>query len=609
MTTPPPKRRAVRPRRRYRFGRLVRANLYDLGLLLNESWIVLAGFLIVTLIGTIYLHVIYNPCAYIPGAMAECRLGLIEALYETIKLQTLQSSLAFPNDSVLGEILFFFIPMLGLALIFQGVLNFGRLLLDKGSRREAWQIALAATYHDHVIVCGLGRVGMRTVQQLLDAGHEPVVIEADWNSEFVVQAVNDKVPVVIGDAREPLTLRRAGLMRARAIISAINDDLLNVEISLTARTLRPKMRVVLRVFGDELDRNLERSLGRNAAFSASALAAPTFAVASVIRGIEYVLPLEGGPLGITQLTITADSKLNGFVRSVEEQGEFRLLHHEMPDGRRILPGAMSQLSGGDRVMVIGNLAALEAIRRNNLAGTKLDFLRANVLPQPTEPFNTVLVCGLGKVGYRVVRQLHAMNPRPQIVVVRLNDGRPDFPQRIAELDGVRFVIGDAREIDVLREAGIEHAFSIAALTSDDLLNLEISLNARRIRPDVHIVLRVFSDALAEKLGDMFGIQTAYSTPALASPTLAAAALVGDVAHGLIAGGRLHTVEQITVQAGSSLIGATVDWVRLRLGKIVLDLRRGAILMTLPALQTVLLEDDMLTILGPIEPLKPRKNKK
>jgi len=606
MTTPSRNRRTIRLRRRYRFWRLVRANLYDLGLLLNESWIVLAGFLIVTLVGTIYLGFVYDPCRYAAIASPSCRLGLIEALYETIKLQTLQSSLPFPSDSLLGEILFFLIPMLGLALIFQGVLNFGRLLLDKGSRREAWQIALASTYRDHVIVCGLGRVGMRTVQQLLEAGHEPVAIDRDWNGEFVERAVNSKVPVVIGDAREPLTLRRAGLMRARAIVSAIDDDLLNVEIALTARTLQPNIRVVLRVFGDELDRNLERSLGRNAAFSASALAAPTFAVAAVVRGIEYVLPLESGPLGVTQLTIQADSQLNGFVRSIEEQNGFRLLHHETPDGRRIVPGSMSQLSGGDRATLIGSLVALEAIQRRNLSGTKLDFLRSTALLQPTERFDTVLVCGLGKVGYRVVRQLYALHPRPQIVVVRLNNGRPDFSQRIAELEGVRTIIGDAREADVLREAGLERAFSVAALTSDDLLNLEISLAARRIRPDVHIVLRVFSDALAEKLGDMFGIRTAYSTSGLASPTMAAAALVGNVAQGLIAGGRLHTVEQLTVVMGSSIDGATIDWLRLHHGKIVVELQRGNTLMTLPALQTVLMEGDIVTTLGPIEPVRQRK---
>jgi hypothetical protein len=102
---------------------------------------------------------------------------LPEALYETLTLMTLQSDLAYPRGDLLGELIFFLTPLLGLALIFQSVLNFGRLLLDKGSRREAWQVALASTYRDHVIVCGLGRVGLRIVTQLHAAGYEAVVIE------------------------------------------------------------------------------------------------------------------------------------------------------------------------------------------------------------------------------------------------------------------------------------------------------------------------------------------------------------------------------------------------------------------------------------------------
>src|SRR6266516_3487005 len=116
-------------KRRYPLWRLVRANFYDLVLLLRESWVVLAGFAILVLAGTLYLISYEN-------------LGFAVALYETLKLLTLQSSLALPT-SLLGKLLFFLIPLLGLALIFQSVLNFGRLLLDKGSRREAWQVALA----------------------------------------------------------------------------------------------------------------------------------------------------------------------------------------------------------------------------------------------------------------------------------------------------------------------------------------------------------------------------------------------------------------------------------------------------------------------------------
>ncbi|MBK9713468.1 MAG: NAD-binding protein [Kouleothrix sp.] len=578
------KRSSHLARRRYPLWRLARANFHDLVLLLRESWIVLFGFVVLTLAGTLYL-------------IAYQQLGVARALYETLKLLTFQSSQELPGD-LLGEALFFLIPLLGLALIFQSVLNFGRLLLDKSSRREVWQVALAATYRDHVIVCGLGRVGLSVIAQLIESGYEPVVIERVWESEFVPRALGLKVPVVLGDARELATLRQAGFQRARAIIAVIHDDLTNIEIALTARAARPGLRVVLRVFSEELDQNLERGLGANSAFSASALAAPTYAAASISRGIDYVIPVGEELLGVSQLTIQPGSQLVGLDQAIEEQHEIRVLRHDGAAQGHARPVPTRPL-GGDTVTLLGALPALEALRLMNLRGGRPGPHPTQPPQHPTAQYDTVIVCGLGKVGYRVVRQLYRMRPRPRIVVLRLGDGRADFPQHISRLDGVTTLIGDARDPELLRQAGIERAYSVAALTSDDLLNLQIGLAARRARPDIHVVLRVFSDVLADKLADMFGIRTIYSTSGLASPTLAAAAVLGDISHAFAADGDLFSTDQIVVGAGDPLDGRTVGAIRARHGGLVIALRRDGETTVLPALADTCAAGDEVTLLAPI----------
>src|SRR6185295_18862931 len=159
------------------------------------------------------------------------------------------------------------------------------------------------------------------------------------------------------------------------------------------------------------------------------------------------------------------------------------------NGDLLAPAIMRRLNSGDEVTLLGSLDALEALRLKNQG--RPSALRTLPLQHPTKTFDTVIVCGLGKVGYRVVQQLHQLNPRPRIVVVRLGDGRIDFPQRISRLAGVITLVGDARDPEVLREAGVERAYAVAALTSDDLLNLQIGLAARHARHDIHVVLRVF----------------------------------------------------------------------------------------------------------------------
>jgi Trk K+ transport system NAD-binding subunit len=119
---------------------------------------------------------------------------------------------------------------------------------------------------------------------------------------------------------------------------------------------------------------------------------------------------------------------------------------------------------------------------------------------------------------------------------------------------------------------------------------------------VHVVLRVFSDVLAEKLADMFGIRTIYSTSGLAGPTLAAAAMLGDITHAFSIDGRIFSADQVCVYAGDLLDGRTIDAIRKQHDALIIALRRDGQLQALPALTTTLAPGDEVTLLATIEGL-------
>lgn len=582
----------VRQRRRgYGIWRLVRASIWDFGLLVRESWVALTGFSLVSAVNTIYL--LYGYHDYANAGVPPFTFPA--ALFETLRMLVLQSGLPLPVDDPIGMLLFFITPLLGLALIFQSVLNFGRLLLDKGSRREAWQVALATTFRNHTIVCGLGRVSYRVMLQLLEIGQEVVVVERDWNSEFVPIALRLKVPVVLGDARDPDILRQAGLRHARGLLAGINDDLLNVEIALVARRKRPDMQVVMRIFNQELDTNLERSFGRNSAFSSSALAAPTMAAAAISQSLIHVLPLHDGLLGVAEITLADESQVCGFRRGIEDRFDIRILRHRDATGREQKPGLMQKLEGGDVLLLLGSLDALERVRLQNQPGNKLDFLQPIPSQRPTARFNAVIVCGLGKIGYRVVKVLHATQPRPEIVVVCTDNTSSRFVEDVRAL-GIRVVVGDAREADVLAEAGIAQAYAVAAVVGNDLTNLQIGMTARRLRGDIHLVLRVFSDVLAERLATLFGIYTTFSASALAAPTLAAATVVREIDYAIDIGERLFATATVRVETGDVFAGKTVEQVRDHANILVIAVRRDGVRMAALKLDTMLYEGDELVVL-------------
>ncbi|MEI8167950.1 MAG: potassium transporter TrkA, partial [Chloroflexales bacterium] len=159
-------------RRSYTLWRLLRANLRDIGVLGRQAWFSLASLVTLLTGSAFYLYLIYFPHAC---TVAGVRCGpdgdLAAALYDTMLLLVFNSQSDFPQD-VSGRLIFFGVPLFGLFFLLQSVVDFARLLFDKGARREGWQISLASTFRDHVVVCGLGRVGYRVVLQLLDVGHE-----------------------------------------------------------------------------------------------------------------------------------------------------------------------------------------------------------------------------------------------------------------------------------------------------------------------------------------------------------------------------------------------------------------------------------------------------
>jgi len=400
VTASPVRKQSFTIRKRRGFWRLLRANLYDLALLLRQSWFTLMLFGAVLVVGAGYEFQHGHP-------------DVTSALYNTLQLLIFQSSEPFPGDAV-GQLLFFLLPLLGLLVIVQSTLNFGRRVLDKGSRQEAWQVSLATTFSNHVIVCGLGRIGLRVVTRLIEASYEVVVVEQSFKSRYVARALAMHVPVIVGDASEALSLRQAGLTRARAVIADINNDQLNIEIALAARSVRPGIRVILRAFNEDLDRNLEKIFGPDSAFSHSALAAPTLAAAAISREISYALPIGNDLIGVVKLTIAKGSQLSGSVRNYEASSGVLVLDQRTSAGKRLRGNPDSVFHPGDHVTCIGALPALEATRLRNVVGDD------PIPPQhPTPDHNTVIVCGIGKVGYRVIERLAGLRTPPEIVAISL----------------------------------------------------------------------------------------------------------------------------------------------------------------------------------------------
>ncbi|MBK8251273.1 MAG: NAD-binding protein [Polyangiaceae bacterium] len=128
----------------------------------------------------------------------------------------------------------------------------------------------------------------------------------------------------------------------------------------------------------------------------------------------------------------------------------------------------------------------------------------------------IVVCGLGHVGYRVAEELRRLGE--EIVGLESN-AEGSFVEIVRSL-GIPVYIGDARRDELLVKCGVARAKAIVCATSNDLANLEVALDAKRMNPDLRVVMRMFDQRLAGKVGGALELDESFSTSALSAPLIA-----------------------------------------------------------------------------------------
>jgi Trk K+ transport system NAD-binding subunit len=172
---------------------------------------------------------------------------------------------------------------------------------------------------------------------------------------------------------------------------------------------------------------------------------------------------------------------------------------------------------------------------------------------PRPPGGHVIVVGLGNVGTSVTGQLHDLGF--DVVCI---DNKPEAPGiPMARQLGLPVVIGDAFREETLGQASLDTCLALVSVTSSDIVNLETALNARALRDDVRIVLRLTNDDLAERLGKTIANTVSRSVPYLAAPAFAAAMLEHQVLRTIAVGRHVLLIADVRVADQAGLAGSSI----------------------------------------------------
>jgi Trk K+ transport system NAD-binding subunit len=236
------------------------------------------------------------------------------------------------------------------------------------SRRFVQTAGLRRARHmrDHVVVVGLGSVGIRVVTDLTAAGYDVLVIEGDENNRFLPTLAELDVPVIFGDSTMRQTLESARVDRARGVAVVNNDDMENIETGIVLLKILgsdTKVPIVMRVQGRALGTAINQRFGFENVRSIVDLAAPWFIGAAMGLQVLGTFWVGQRSFMVGAMLVAAGSELDG-LRMLDLSTQARVIAITRPEGPVSLrPRRDARLKAGDTAYLIGPYRELIATLR------------------------------------------------------------------------------------------------------------------------------------------------------------------------------------------------------------------------------------------------------
>lgn len=215
---------------------------------------------------------------------------------------------------------------------------------------------------DHIIVCGLGNIGLRVASELMALEQKFIVIDRGDEKDYVELLRKKKIPMILDNLKDESVLEEACIADAKSIIICTGNDLLNMELALNVRSKREDIVIVMRMFDQALARKIKSAFNIKVAFSASALAAPVFAAASLDRTIFQTTKVEKQLFVSAKVEVKPNSKILDM--SIDDLRKQDLVVLKLISGEERLkfPVGERKFQAGDTVYVTCTLDTLEEMK-------------------------------------------------------------------------------------------------------------------------------------------------------------------------------------------------------------------------------------------------------
>ncbi len=287
-----------------------------------------------------------------------------EAVYLILSLTFLQPLGDFPTQWYL-QLFYFLMPVIGISILAQGLTDFGVLFFNRHARSKEWEMAVASTFNNHIVLIGLGHLGFRVMKNLHELHQDVVVIELNPNADLVAAAKSLGVPVIQEDGKRPEALESARIKKARTIVLCTQNDSMNLQIAFKARRLNPDIRVVARIFDDDFAWTLREEFGFEA-MSATGIAGPSFAASAAGVDITPPISVEGETFSLARLKIAENSDLVSLsMAEIEQNYDVSVVLHRQNQESDFHPAGDVCLAADDFLAVLAGPTQITRLVEDN----------------------------------------------------------------------------------------------------------------------------------------------------------------------------------------------------------------------------------------------------
>ena len=229
----------------------------DLSVVFTMIWVNLLLFAVLLVAGAVLMLVSgAYPGASFPGLLLDAfHMAILERVAEE-------------NDGLMPILLSFLLPIGSAIILGEGVLRAFSVYMQKHEHREEWDIMVAKTFKDHIVVCGVGELGKALARRLHADHPDTRIVLVDVRPGMMLEAglTDSSIVCLQADMTSLEALQKAGCHKARLVILAAGNDAFNLEAAYKIIQLNPQAQVWVRLHHHGLSDLLDLSRKPNIHF-------------------------------------------------------------------------------------------------------------------------------------------------------------------------------------------------------------------------------------------------------------------------------------------------------------------------------------------------------